>query len=109
MIGRRGGVVAVDLAGRSEVIAHVASLPLCTAWLPDGRLVTISSLDGRLLGREPDGFLVTHADLGQPGWNDIVVAGRGNAYVNRAGFYPMAGEAFQPGLVFLARADGSVR
>ena len=50
-----GEVVAVDLAGRSEVIARVESLPLCTAWLPDGRLVIVSSPDGRLLRREPDG------------------------------------------------------
>jgi sugar lactone lactonase YvrE len=62
-----GEVVAVDLAGRTEVVAHVKSLPLCTAWLPDGRLVIVSSADGLLLRREPDGSLVTHADLGQPG------------------------------------------
>jgi sugar lactone lactonase YvrE len=104
-----GEVLAVDLAGRSEVIAHVKSLPLCTAWLPDGRLVIVSSADGLLLRREPDGSLVTHADLGQPGWNDIVVDGRGNAYVNRAGFNPVAGEGFRPGFVFLVTADGSVR
>ncbi|MGY1495362.1 SMP-30/gluconolactonase/LRE family protein [Streptomyces sp. QTS52] len=104
-----GEVLSVDLAGRSEVIAQVASLPLCTAWLPDGRLVIVSSPDGLLLRREPDGTLVTHADLGRPGWNDIVVDGRGNAYVNRAGFDPMAGEAVKPGFVHLATPDSSVR
>jgi len=104
-----GEVLAVDLAGRHEVIARVKSLPLCTAWLPDGRLVIVSSADGLLLRREPDGSLVTHADLGQPGWNDIVIDGRGNGYVNRAGFNPVAGEAFRPGFVFLVTADGSVR
>jgi sugar lactone lactonase YvrE len=104
-----GEVVAVDLAGRSEVVAYVKSLPLCTAFLPDGRLVIVSSPDGRLLRREPDGSLVTHAELGQPGWNDIVVDGRGHIYVNRAGFNPLAGEEFRPGFVFLAAADGSVR
>jgi sugar lactone lactonase YvrE len=104
-----GEVVAVDLAGRSEVVARVKSLPLCTAWLPDGRLVIVSSPDGRLLRQEPGGSLVTHADLGQPGWNDIVADGRGNIYVNRAGFNPVAGEAFAPGFVFLAVADGPVR
>ena len=104
-----GEVLAVDLAGRGEVIARVKSLPLCTAWLPDGRLVIVSSADGLLLRREHDGSLVTHADLGQPGWNDIVVNGRANAYINRAGFNPLAGEAFRPGFVFLVTADGSVR
>jgi sugar lactone lactonase YvrE len=104
-----GEVVAVDLAGRSEVVARVESLPLCTAWLPDGRLVIVSSPQGRLLRLEPDGSLVTHADLGMPGWNDIVADGRGNIYVNRAGFNPMEGEAFKPGFVFLVTAVGLVR
>jgi sugar lactone lactonase YvrE len=104
-----GEVIAVDLAGRGGVIAHVPSLPLCTAWLPDGTLVIVSSPEGRLLRREPDGSLVTHSDLGQPGWNDIVADGRGNIYVNRAGFNPTAGEEFRPGFVFLVAADGSVR
>jgi sugar lactone lactonase YvrE len=104
-----GEVLAVDLAGHSEVIAHVDSLPLCTAWLPDGRLVIVSSSQGLLLRREPDGSLVTHADLGQSGANDIVVDGRGNAYVNRCGFDPMSGEEFKPGSVCLVTPDGSVR
>jgi sugar lactone lactonase YvrE len=104
-----GEVIAVDLEGHSEVVARVKSLPLCTSWLPDGRLVIVSSSDGLLLRLEPDGSLVTHADLGRPGWNDIVVDGRGNAYVNRAGFNPMAGEAFKPGFVALVTADGEVR
>ena len=104
-----GEVLGVDLDGRAEVVARVKSLPLCTAWLPDGRLVIISSPDGLLLRREPDGSLVTHANLGRPGWNDIVADGRGNVYVNGAGFNPMAGEAFRPGGVSLVTADGTVR
>jgi sugar lactone lactonase YvrE len=104
-----GEVIAVDLAGRDEVIARVKSLPLCIAWQPDGTLLIVSSPDGRLLRREPDGSLVPHADLGQPGWNDIVADGRGNIYVNRAGFDPTSGSEFRPGFVFLVTADGSVR
>ena len=53
----------MNLAGRSEVIARVRSLPLCTAWLPDGHLVIVSWRDGRLLLREPDGSVVTYAGL----------------------------------------------
>jgi sugar lactone lactonase YvrE len=104
-----GEVVAVDAGGRSEVVARVDSLPLCTAWLPDGRLVIVSSGEGRLLRLEPDGSLATHAELGHPGWNDIVADGLGHIYVNGAGFNPVAGEEFKPGSVSLVAADGSVR
>ena len=104
-----GEVVAVGLDGSVVVVARVASLPLCTAWLPDDRLVIVSSTDGRLLRREPDGTLVTQADLGRPGWNDIVSDGRGNVYVNGPGFNAMNGEPFRPGSVLLVAADGSVR
>jgi sugar lactone lactonase YvrE len=104
-----GEVLAVDLEGRGEVIAQVKSLPLCTAWLPDGRLLIVSSADGKLLVREPDGSLSTYADLGRAGWNDIVADGRGHAYVNGAGFNPAAGEAFAPGSVSLVTTDGAVR
>jgi sugar lactone lactonase YvrE len=104
-----GEVLAAGLDGSSEVIARVDSLPLCTAWLPDGRLVIVSSRRGQLLRRESDGSLVTYADLGRPGWNDIVIDGRGNAYVNRAGFDPTAGEAVKPGSVSLVTPDGRVR
>jgi len=104
-----GEVIAVDVAGGSEVIARVKSLPLCTAFLPDGRQLIVSSQDGRLLSRERDGSLVTYAELGVPGWNDIVADGRGNAYVNRVGFDMMAGGEFKPGFVALVTADGSVR
>jgi len=103
-----GEVMSVDLNGNAETVARVKSLPLCTAWPPDGRMLIVSSPDGVLLRREADGALVTHAELGRPGWNDIVVDGRGNAYVNRAGFDPTAGEEVRPGFVHLAAADGRV-
>lgn len=104
-----GEVIAVDLDGCSEVVARLKSLPLCTAWLPGGRLIIVSSQEGLLLRLEPDGSLVTHANLGRPGWNDIVADGRGNIYVNGVGFNPTAGEAFRPGWVYHVAQDGSVR
>ena len=92
--------------GHSEVIARVGA---GCARVAATALVIVSSPDGRLLRREPDGSLVTHADLGRPGWNDIVIDGRGNAYVNGAGFNQMAGEEFRPGSVHLVTGDGAVR
>jgi sugar lactone lactonase YvrE len=103
-----GEVFTVDADGRTEVVARVESLPLCTAFTTDGRLVIVSSPQGALLLREPDGSLVPYRDLGRPGWNDIVIDGRDNAYVNGAGYDPVT-RAFTPGGVTLAAADGTVR
>ena len=104
-----GEVLVADTDGHTEVLARVASFPLCSAWLPDGRLLVVNSAEGRLLRREPDGSLRTDAELGGSGWNDIVVDGRGNAYVNSVGFDMMAGEDPRPGYVVLVSADGRVR
>jgi sugar lactone lactonase YvrE len=106
-------VVAVDLEGNGEVILRVPSFPLCVDWLPDGRLLVVSARDGLLLRREPDGSLVTHGDLSSasdpPAGNELVVDGRGNAYVNGGGFDLMAGEEFAPGVVTLVTPDGAAR
>jgi sugar lactone lactonase YvrE len=107
-----GELIAVDLAGRSEVVEHVQSFPFCIDWLPDGRLLIVHSRDRVVLRREPDGALATHADLSgfaQGSWNEIVVDGRGNAYVNGAGFDLMKGEEFRPGLVIMVTPEGSAR
>src|SRR5919201_1916712 len=94
-------VVAVDLEGKSEVIVRVPSFPFCIDWLPDGRLLIVAGSEGRLLRRELDGALVTYADLtglSAHRWNEIVVDGRGNAYVNNTGFDFPGGE-FAPGII----------
>jgi sugar lactone lactonase YvrE len=84
---------------------------MCIDRLPDGRLLVVSANDGLLLRREPDGSLVTHADLtglAHHTWNDIVVDGRGNAYVNNIGFDFPGGE-FAPGILALVTPEGSAR
>jgi sugar lactone lactonase YvrE len=104
-------LVAVDLAGESKIVARVPSSPFCIDWMPDGRLLIVSGGDGRLLRREPDGSLLTHADLGRLSWhpwNEIVVDGRGNIYLNGIGFDFPTG-AFAPGIIALVAPDGSVR
>jgi len=104
-------VHALDLEGGDEVVARIDSFPMCIDHLPDGRLLVVSSRDRRVLRRQADGSLVTHADLGsidEHAWNDIVVDGRGNAYVNNIGFDFPGGE-FAPGLVALITPDGAAR
>ena len=104
-------VHALDLEGGDEVVARVDSFPMCIDHLPDGRLLVVSSGDRRVLRRETDGSLVTHAELAsidEHAWNDIVVDGRGNAYVNNIGFDFPGGE-FAPGLVALVTPDGAAR
>ncbi len=105
-------ILAVDLDGRREVIARVPSFPFSIDWLPGSALLIVSARDRRLLRMEADGSLVTHAELSGLSplpWNEIVVDGRANAYVNNIGFDMMAGEEVAPGIVALVTPDGSTR
>ena len=43
------------------------------------------------------------------GWNEIVVDGRGNAYVNGSGFDARAGDPFAPGIIALVTPQGVAR
>jgi sugar lactone lactonase YvrE len=102
-------LVAVDLDGNASVVANVASVPFCLDRLPDGRLIVVS--DSQLLVRAPDGSLTPYADLSPMStkpWNDIVIDGRGNIYVNNIGFDFPGGE-FAPGIVALVSPDGALR
>src|SRR5690242_21136801 len=104
-----GEVMAVDLAGQREMVARVPTLGL--GFLPDGRLLIVSMRDGLLLRREHDGRLVAHADLSNLSrypWSDMVVDGRGNAYIGNLGFNFPGGE-FAPGILVVVTPDGEAR
>ncbi len=104
-------VVAVDPDGRGEVIARVPGMPMGTGWLPDGRMLIVSCRDGILLRRDRDGSLATHADLAKLSrhpWGDMVVDGRGNAYIGNLGF-EFPGGVFTTGIVALVGPGGSTR
>ncbi len=80
-------VRTMDRDGRTEVVCRVpTTIPFSIDWLPDGRLLIVSGQEAVLLRREPDGTLVTHADLRaiDAVFNELVVDDRGNAYANGA-------------------------
>jgi sugar lactone lactonase YvrE len=109
-----GQVLAVDSDGASEVMAVLdkTTIPISIDWLADGRLLVVSGPQGLVLRQEADGALVTHADLtalSPHTWNEIVVDGRGNIYVNTINFDFMGGGEFAPGLMALITPDGEVR
>jgi sugar lactone lactonase YvrE len=80
-------------------------------WLPDGRMLIVSSQDGQLLQRDEDGKLTGYADLStldNHPWSDMAVDGRGNAYVGCIGFDFPDGPP-SPGILALVTRDGVVR
>jgi sugar lactone lactonase YvrE len=106
-------LVAVDLNGKSEVVLHMPepTFNFSIDWLPKGPLLITSGREGSLWRQDSDGSVVTHTNLSAlaRGWNEIVVDGRGNTYVNGGGFDLMAGEKFAPGIIALITSDGTVR
>ncbi len=106
-------IVAVNESGSSEVVVTVdfPSFPMCIDFTPHGELIVVSSRSQQLLRWGDDRELSPFAQLGEISrkpWNDIVIDGRGNAYVNCIGFDFPGGE-FAPGLVALVTPDGSAR
>jgi sugar lactone lactonase YvrE len=113
-----GLIRAIDPAGAVEIMVEHQSLPLCFDFLPglpanEGLLLT-SSTEHALLRLTGDGTLSRYADLSAlspHGYNDIVIDGRGNAYVNNVNFDfaagPPAGDR-APGFVALVH-EGHAR
>src|SRR6266536_4661063 len=81
-------LIAVSQDGKREVMVKLdfpSFQAICMDWLPDGRLLIVSSGDGTILCQQPDGTLVTYANLrglSDKGWNEIITDSRSNAYVN---------------------------
>jgi sugar lactone lactonase YvrE len=108
-------IIAVTPSGTAEVVVRGPDHgfgPACIDFLADGRLLLVSGRRNALLRREPDGSLVTHADLSRAfadeHWNEVNVDHHGNAFVNNIGFAFPGGE-FAPGIVAVVTPDGSAR
>ncbi len=99
-----GDVVALAPGGESSVVAHFDRFPFSLGWLPDGTLLIVCGRELRRL----DGVYADLSGLGEFGFNELVVDGRGFAYVNCVNFAFPGGE-FHPGFVALVTPDGAVR
>ena len=107
----RGQVLSLGPDGQLTVEAELDDRPSGLGWLPDGRLLVVSMHQLRVLRREADGSLVTHADLSSVAVgaaNDMVVAADGTAYVGSFGSDLLAGEERRPARLAIVRPDGSV-
>jgi sugar lactone lactonase YvrE len=100
-------IIAVDLDGSSEVVGHgPGGLGWSIGWLPDGRLLTTGE---GLFRHEADGSVVPQAELSHLAgdWNELVVDGRGNIYVNGRCEFDFSG-APPVGIIALVTPDGDV-
>jgi sugar lactone lactonase YvrE len=104
-------VLTVDLEGRVGEVCVVEGRPSGIGWLPDGRMLVVSMSDRRIVRLEPEGRLAEHADLSglaSAPCNDMVVDGRGNAYVGNPGYDMRNPPSPLPAAeLVLVRADGS--
>jgi sugar lactone lactonase YvrE len=95
-------ILAFDAQGTPDVVVRTPfALPFCFDWLPDEQLLIVAGQESRVLRRDGEGSLVTYADLhsiSEGIWNEIVVDGRGNVYVNGG-----------PGVIALITRQGAVR
>ena len=101
----RRAVVAVAPDGTQEDVLVVDGQPGGLGWLPDGSMLVVSSTDRRLLRRSVTGCVEVVADLAQlvgGNLNDMVVDGRGRAWIGNFGY-----DVFDapPALAVLVRVD----
>jgi sugar lactone lactonase YvrE len=105
-------VLALSMDGTAETIAHVPQQPSGLGFLPDGRLLIVSMRDRKILRRELDGSLVTHADLSRLApWylNDMLVDEVGRAWVGDFGFDLMSGAPARTTGLICVEPNGTAR
>lgn len=109
-------IIAVERSGERAATVPVPSSPCSFDWTPDGHLLVVSGRDAEVLRLDADRHLVPYGDLApvtREPWNEVVVDGRGCAYVNTVGFdfprlRPPEGNR-APGVIAHVAKDGAVR
>ena len=106
----RHQVLTLDSDGGTEEVLTVEAQPSGLGWMPDGSLLVVSMKDHRVLRRSPDGEVSVHAEVGEycgGHLNDMVVDGKGRAYVGNFGFDLMAFADPEPANLIRVDPDGS--
>jgi len=104
-------VVAVDMAGKREVICEVPNRPSGLGWLPDGRMLVVSMTDRKLMRLDRDRLKMV-ADMSKLApfdCNDMVVDTRGRAYVGNFGFDLHKNETPRGTTLVMVAPDGVAR
>ena len=104
-------VLAVDMAGKREVICEVPNRPSGLGWLPDGRMLVVSMTDRKLMRLDRDGLKLV-ADMSKLApfdCNDMVADARGNAYVGNFGFDLHKNETQRVTTLVMVAPDGAAR
>ncbi|WP_327102561.1 SMP-30/gluconolactonase/LRE family protein [Nonomuraea glycinis] len=103
-------VSALEDGSDQRVEATVEGQPSGLGFLPDGRLLVVSMLDNRILRKEADGTLVTHADLNGLAAgeiNDMAVDAQGRCWVGCFGFDLTNGAQYAPAPLIRVGTDGT--
>jgi sugar lactone lactonase YvrE len=77
-----GEILSIDDQGACQVRARAPAPPLCFDFAADEEMLIVSAAQGLLLKQHASGEVANFARLGPGMWNEIVVDGRGNAYIN---------------------------
>ncbi|SKC09846.1 SMP-30/gluconolactonase/LRE family protein [Sphingopyxis flava] len=97
--------------GKGEVICVLDDMPSGLGFTPDGSVLVAEMRTQKIHRIAPDGTMTLHADLAvlRPGWiNDMVVDGRGRAYVGHlTGKYALPSDGHDE--LVAVELDGSIR
>jgi sugar lactone lactonase YvrE len=104
-------VVAVDMAGKREVICEVPNRPSGLGWRPDGRMLVVSMTDRKLMRLDRDGLkmLADMSKLAPFDCNDMVVDKEGRAYVGNFGYDLHANAKPRGTTLVMVAPDGNAR